>query len=299
MSITTKLDVFTLKIREKGNKDNFLNLDDIAGFNLIDEISQYIGKNIYLFKIDNTNERTSRIERNDLNGDSLFCRIKIGKFGESSEIVDTLSGSGVFHKEKEHSDTIPLFFHMYVKENSNVAIFHIQRIGNKTLLPEIRNILSNVLTSLREDKFIFELRPLKEIISLSDFLKNSRGELTSINITLEDKNEDDLLQPPVIILKPKNRKQFPEKMQQKVIETTLNGQMNALKELLPKNIRNIRISSVEVELKMTNNGKIKVNLLNSISLTNTLILPIKNSDMDKTGHPSFNYLKDISNKNRR
>lgn len=294
MSITAKLDVFTLKVREKGNRENYLKLNDIAGFNFIDEISNYLGKNIYLFKIDNSAERTSRIEKNELADCSLFCRIKVGKFGESSEIVDTLSGSGIFHKEKEHSDTIPLFFHMKVDSDNSEAVFHIERSGNRTLLPEIRNILSAVLNDLREDKFTYQLRPLKESISLDSFIKNSRGQVSSISLVFDNLLDSELLEPTTLTIKAKSRKEFPQNIVDKIVKTSTSGSMKHLNKLLPENIQDIDIKNAIVELKVPNRSKIKVNITDNINMSHSFSLPTESKDLDKFGHPSYNYLKGIS-----
>lgn len=296
MTTTAKLDVFTLRIREKGNKENYLKLNDIAGFNLIEELSQYLGKNIYLFKIDNQAERTSRIERNDLSDNSLFCRIKVGKFGVSSEIVDTLSGSGIFHKEKEHSDTIPLFFHVHSVKESYEATLHIERSGNRTLLPEIKNILTAVLTNLRDDKFVFEIKPSKKTITIANFINSGQGQLSSISLTLKNIFNNDFLEPTILTTRVKSRKEFPKHIVDMVIEISQSKDLKLLKNLLPKSIKKTEISGAVIELKASNRGKIKVNINRMISLPNSLTLQTAKEDLDKFGHPSYKYLRKMSQK---
>ena len=206
MSILAKIDIYTLKIREKGTGNIFLPLNDIAGFTLIDELHSYVNKNMYLFKINNQLERTSRIDKNEYEDNRLYCRIKVGKFGESSEIVDTVSGSGVFQKEREHSDTIPLFFGIYADPCSDCAILHIQRIKNRTLLPELKKILEIVLNSLRENLFTFELKPLKEKTSIKDFISSKSGSINSISIKLNNSLDSSQLELTEIKIKSKARK---------------------------------------------------------------------------------------------
>ncbi len=294
MSITAKLDVFTLKVREKGSKDNYLNFNDIGGFKLINEISLYLAKNIYLFKIDKDAERTSRIEKNELSEESLFCRIKIGKFGESSEIVDTLSGSGIFHKEREHSDTIPLFFHIMVQNSGTEAIIHIEKFNNRSLIPEIRNILSTVLDSLREDLFIYELKPLKHSMTLNDFIRDGQGTINRINLTLDINSESDYLEPTILTIKSKPRKEFPQNTLKMIIDSSLKKDPALLKDLLPKMIQKISVKDAVIELKSKDRGNIKVNIKESINVTNSYSINTPPESQDKFGHPSYKYLKSFS-----
>ncbi|QEN03482.1 hypothetical protein EW093_01760 [Thiospirochaeta perfilievii] len=294
MSIIAKLDVFTLKIREKGNKENYLNFNDVGGFNLLNEISFYLGKNIYLFKIDNEAERTSRIEKNELIENSLFCRIKVGKFGESSEIVDTLSGSGIFHKEREHSDTIPLFFHIYVTEKSDMAILHIEKCNNRSLIPEIRNILSTVLEGLREDLFIYELRPLRKTLTLDELIKKSYGSINKISLTIDQNINDDYLEPTVLTIKSKPRKDFSDKIINNLISCSKSKNYNELKSLLPKALNKIDIQNVILGIRLNDKGNITVNLSEPIQITNSYIVSNDSLNIDKFGHPSYKYLKEYS-----
>lgn len=294
MSITAKLDVFTLKIREKGSKENYLNFNDIGGFKIIEEISLYLAKNIYLFKIDKKAERTSRIEKNELSENSLFCRIKIGKFGESSEIVDTLSGSGIFHKEREHSDTIPLFFHMKMQNSGNEAIVHVEKFNNRSLIPEIRNILSTVLENLRENLFIYELKPLKHSITLKDFIRDGHGSINKINLILDINRNNDYLEPIILTIKSKHRKEFPKNILDMIIDSSINRNPALLKELLPQKIQRLSIGDAVIELKSKDRGNIKVHINESINVTNSFSIITPPKSQDKFGHPSYKYLKSFS-----
>lgn len=294
MAIISKFEQFTLRIREKGNKNDYLSLNDIAGFNLLDEISIYIKKNIYLFKIDEQAERTYRIEKNESTNDSLYCRIKVGKFGESSELVDTLSGSGVFHKERVHSDTIPLFFHLKADTNNDTAYLNIQRSQNRSLLPEIRTILDTVLAGLREDKFIPEIKPLKKSVSLDNFINSRKGEITSLNITTDIALDFDELEPATITIKSKGRKTFPGSLVTGILKTSKSKNYKYLRDILPQEIKNIDIIKASAEVKSAETGKIKVDLGNNISISNTYIIPSDKDRIDKSGHPTYKSLKDFS-----
>lgn len=296
MSITTKLDVFTLKIRKKGNKENFLELNDIAGFNLLDEISLHLKKNVYLFKIDEKAERTYRIEKNEYSDGSLYSRIKVGKFGESSEIIDTVSGSGVFQKEREHSDTIPLFFHIKENNDGKSATVHIQRNNNRSLLPELRTILTSVLESLRENLFVFELKPLKKSVELKEYIKKEKGEITSFSVTLDTATDNELLEPLTVSIKSKPRKAFSEEMVKSILNTSSNRDLTQLSQLLPKELRNIEIIGAVAEVKSPKDGKVKVELGNKINLTKSYTITSSSNDADKTGHINYEYLKQVSDK---
>lgn len=292
MSISAKLDVFTLRIREKGNKNEYLDLDDISGFKLLEEISLYLGKNIYLFKIDKEAQRTSRIEKNELENNSLFCRIKIGKFGESSEIVDTLSGSGIFHKEPEHSDTIPLFFHL--KADGKKALLNIEKYNNISLLPEIRSILKTVLENIRSDKYSFELKPLKTSISISEFVGSGYGVISSVNLTLDDDTENEFIEPITLKIKTKARKDFPENMEKKIIKGSQSSNLKYFKDLLPEPLKNIEITDVSLDLRVKDKGSIKVRYNEDITLTNSYSIPVDSDTLDRLGHPSYSFLKEFS-----
>lgn len=292
MSIKTKLEIFTLRIREKGNRDNYLPLNDIAGFNLLDEINNYIQKNIYLFKIDNDAERTYRIDKNELDKDSIYSRIKVGKFGETSEIVDTLSGSGVFHKEREHSDTIPLFFHIKAAEKK--AYIAIQRTNNRTPLPEIRSILSSVLNDLREDFFSFDIKPLQEKLKIKNFLKNgevSKIELLALN-NLGYEDLDDLK----IIIKSKPRKPIPQEIIDSIITSTEKRSLEAIESITSGNLNNLNITGANIEVRSKDLGTIRYSVGEDIYLNTSHQIPTTKEYLDKTGHPAFQKLKEFSSK---
>lgn len=291
MSVKAKLEVFDLKIREKGNKKEYLNWNDVAGFNLLNEISLYLNKNIYLFKIDREAERTSRIEKNELLDNKLFCRIKVGKFGESSELVDTVSGSGVFHKEPEHSDTIPLFFSIITNENGDTTTLIIERSGNRTLLPFIRPMLTIVLNSLREDLFTYRIIARKENTSLKKILTESPNALKSVEMTISDKNSDDIMEAPKMVLKPKNRKTFPDKVISSLVSENRKKTVNSLKGLLPVILKQSEIDDIKLVLRMADGQKTKIDLGSSLELSNRLLLDTTEKDLDKFGHPSYKFLK--------
>lgn len=295
MSITTKLDAFSLKVRKKGNKEKYLRLDDIAGYKLLEELSAYLKKNIYLFKIDKKNERTYRIEKNEHIDNSLYCRIKVGKFGETSELVDTVSGSGVFQKEREHSDTVPLFFHIKEDKSGESATLHVQRNINRTLLPELRGILTTVLESLREDLFIFEIKPLKKSIELKNFINKESGEISSVDISLNTSLNDDL-EPLNITIKSKPRKSFPKDMVENLLKASQTGSLKALEPLLPNQIRELGVKKASITVRSPKSGKIRVAVGDKIHLTNSYTIPVGTGNLDKTGHMKYSYLKEISDK---
>lgn len=296
MAITTKLDVFSLKIRKKGNRDEYLNLNDVAGFNLLSELSLHLQKNIYLFKIDEKAERTYRIEKNEYLDNSLYCRIKVGKFGEISEIIDTVSGSGVFQKEREHSDTIPLFFHIKEDSSGTSATIHIQRTNSRTLLPEIRSILTTVVEGLRENLFIVEIKPLKKSMNLSDFIKSESGEICSVNLTLNSNLDIEDLEPLNVIVKSKVRKSFPENIVKKILEASKNGNVHSLETLLPIEVRPLGLKSASIEVRSPRCGKTKVKLGDNINLPNTFQIESSQKDIDKSGNLNYDFLKGVSNK---
>lgn len=296
MSTTIKLDIFTLKIREKGTKNLYLPLNDVAGFNLIDEISIYLTKNIYLFKIDDKAERTSRIEKKELKDNSLYCRIKIGKFGETSEIVDTLSGSGIFNKERKHSDTIPLFFHIYIENGATEATIHVEKKSTRTLIPELKNILNAVLNNLREDMFTFELKPLKKEVSLKSFLDQKLGTISSVNLTLNSSINSELTENLTINIKTRPRKQFESSFISKIVKSSESSNFKHLKSLLPEEIKNVEIIKSDAILKTDNGGKINVDVTKPIFLSSSISEVTQMDNLDKLGHPSFNYLKEVSNR---
>lgn len=294
MSIKTKLELFTLQIREKGNRDNYLELHDIAGFNLMDEFHNYLQKNIYLFKIDKETERTYRIDKNEYVDDSIFCRIKVGKFGETSEIIDTLSGSGVFHKEREHSDTIPLYFHIKESKEKNKAFIFIQRTNNRTLLPEIKNILLSLLNGLREDTFTFDIKPHGKNLSIKTFLKNEEGEVAKIILNIDNNLGYESLDKIKITLKPKTRKPIPTELINGVVKSTENKNIDNLSNVLPKELKMLNISGAEIELKSNKYGKLKYNIGEKLFLNSSFTIPTDKEFLDKSGHPAFNKLKEFS-----
>lgn len=292
MSIKTKLEIFTLRIREKGNRDNYLPLNDIAGFNLLEEINSYIQKNIYLFKIDNDAERTYRIDKNEMDGDSIYSRIKVGKFGETSEIVDTLSGSGVFHKEREHSDTIPLYFH--IKGSENKAHIALQRTNNRTLLPEIKSILTTVLNDLREDYFSFDIKPLQEKLKIKSFLKN--GEVSKIELSAENNLGYEDLDDLKITIKSKPRKPIPQEIIDSIIVSTEKRNLDAIKSITSNKLNNLNITGANIEVRSKDLGSIKYSVGDDIYLNTTHQIPTTKEFLDKTGHPAFPKLKEFSSK---
>lgn len=295
MSIITKFEQFTLRVREKGNKNEYLNMNDIAGFNLLDELSIYIKKNVYLFKIDEEAERTYRIEKNEYKDNSLYCRIKVGKFGESSELIDTLSGSGVFHKERVHSDTIPLFFHLKADPKSSTAILNIQRINNRTLLPEIRTIIESVLENLRKDQFVYEIKPLKKNTTLNDFIKNNNGQINSLQLHLDTNSGFENLEPISLTFKSKSRKPFPEEIKKLLLKTKGSKGLENLKNIIPETFGSFNITGATAEVKSPITGKMKIEIGQNIDLPNSFNINYSKDQSDKNGHPTYESLKLLSN----
>lgn len=290
----SKLEIFTLQIREKGNRENYLDLSDIAGFNLIDELHEHIQKNIYLFKIDKEAERTYRIDKNDYKEGSIYCRIKVGKFGETSEIIDTLSGSGVFQKEREHSDTIPLFFQIKVK-NKNTAYLIAQRTNNRTILPEVKFIITALLDSLRENTFAVDIKPLKEKLSIKKILKEEKAEVSKVTFTMDSNLGYETLDSINIVIKSKPRKPFPQEMLSNIVKSTESGDISTLESSLPKDIKNLKLKEAAVELKSEKFGNLKYLIGDKLYTNCSFSIPTDKEFLDKTGHPAFIKLKEFSN----
>jgi len=291
MSNTAKLDVFKLQIREKGNKE-YVNLNDISGFKFINELSNYLGKNIYLIKIDNETERTTRIEKNELEENSLYSRIKIGRFGSVSEIVDTLSGSGVFNKEREHSDSIPLFFHLATSNDGFTCYINVEKNSSISLIPEIRSIINTVIENIRTDKYIFELKQFTEKYELKEYLLEDSKKITKIDITVEIDSNSDIEN--IITLKPKNRKSFSKDIYTMLITAKEKGDLSIVKKILPANFNNLKISNVCIEVKNGNN-KSSFNILKTINTSVGYSFNVQKENLDKLGYPSFKFIKSQSN----
>ncbi|MBN2617334.1 MAG: hypothetical protein JXR64_03355 [Spirochaetales bacterium] len=296
MSFTAKLEIYNLQIREKGDKNKFVNLKDVSGFNFIEEVNRYLTKNVYLFKIDNENERTSRIEKIENVGDELYCRIKVGRFGQSSEIVDTQSGSGIFHKEREHSDTIPLFFSIKITKDNFIATLEVERVGSYTLLPNVRNILNFVLNDIRNDKYVIEIRPLKQAYKIEDFISKKLGKIQSVNLILKDSLDSELMEPIVIKLKSKYRKDLPENLKDLVFKSSKDLSYTRFKEFLPKNLKEIEIQNVLLDIKINDKGSLKLNINDEISISSNKSKIMNKTELDKFGHPGFNSMIEFSKK---
>ncbi len=79
-----------------------------------------------------------------------------------------------------------------------------------------------------------------------------------------------------------------------MLKASESNKLTDLKKLLPKSIQSIGIKSATAEIKTVKSGKIKVNIGNNINITDSYVIPLDQDNLDKTGHPSYKFLKSIS-----
>ena len=114
---------------------------------------------------------------------------------------------------------------------------------------------------------------------------------------MDNNSDSEFLEPVILTLRSKTRKNFPDIMVDKIIESSLSKNLDSLKELMPKKLQNINIKSALLEFRIPDRSKIKVDIRTAISLQNSLIISNKVAQLDKAGHISFVYLKSISKDN--
>lgn len=305
MAAKIKLEAYELKVRKKGDKQSYQTLNEIITLSLMDEIHNYLMKNIYLFKNNREQESTYNIVKVDREGDDLFCKIKVGKYGESSELVDTTSGSGVFLKERIHSDTIPLFFHLRIKKNSKKGRLLIQKYSNKTALPIIKMLFNRILLEMASDEYVMEISPEYKTNIIEKALTDKEGFITALRFETEtglealsnkalDGNENEMERVEIVV-KTKTRAHFNDQVKKDVLQCLKNRKdLQTLCEYLPSYMKGITVNSVLIDIKSPLLKRKRVPLDTRYILPVSYSLSSRDELLDEQGHPVYSKIQDFS-----
>jgi hypothetical protein len=171
---------YSLRVREKGKKDNNLKLDscgDIGDFyNFLSRFFDYLKnesgrdeaskKLIQLAKIDNNNEART------------FCGlIKTGEWGCESDIVNSKEGKVKYHKQFDDAEMLPFYFFIYIPKEKDEGIIILQRFGIHGMTTAFKNSLSRYL-NIEHEELIAEINMLVPEGLIDQYI--NKGEYTKL-----------------------------------------------------------------------------------------------------------------------
>jgi hypothetical protein len=161
--MTTKLDIYTIKIRQQGDTDSYYPLHDIEGMHLIDilaEFEEWLRNNPQnlnnynkLFKYHDPEDSESELESiDDQNKRFYYGVFRSGDFGYSSNLDDIHTGERVHMQTPRQASTYPLVGAFYVRSGFNTGLMALQidgRFSMKTQLDlSLREFLRNRYANL-------------------------------------------------------------------------------------------------------------------------------------------------------
>ena len=133
MANEIKLEVYTFQIRKKRDKENFFNLDDFLGDDILLFFKKYLEsfeKNVVINE-QRKKSITFLSEVTKINSEdrTIAGILESGDYGVDSTIVDQLTGEIKYKKTKDDLDVKPFYFYLWLPKNHNKGIVILQRLG--------------------------------------------------------------------------------------------------------------------------------------------------------------------------
>ncbi len=163
--MTTKLDIYTIKIRKQREKDSFYPLDDIEGNHLVDmivEFEEWLEQNPQnltnynkLLKYRDPEDQDSRTEQRE-NGNKRFYfgLFRSGDFGYSSNLDNIHTGERVHIQTPEQASTYPLAASFYVRSGFVTGLLGLQIDGRFSMKTQLALAFREFLRNEYEDLYV-------------------------------------------------------------------------------------------------------------------------------------------------
>lgn len=179
MADTVILASYTIRLIDKRTND-YAYLDGThGGLDILHVLERFLDS----VKTDYFHQRDSKqiFKVIDLNKDakSLYGVISCGKYGMSSDIVDTDTMSSAYSRKAKDALALPFYFLIYVTPNSRRAVLILQRIGNQGVFTVMTSAFRLFLRNFFSE-YVLETKPHvpKQVLNyLSD------GRIKSVTLT--------------------------------------------------------------------------------------------------------------------
>lgn len=133
MSYETKLEVYTVQIRQQRDTKNFIKLDSIFGETDFYQFFQDYIKSFDKMSIMDQHQKSIQFKKETLHlkPENRYVSgiIDSGEYGIDSKIVNIETGEEKYHKTIKDTDIKPFYFMFYIPKKSDKAFILIQRIG--------------------------------------------------------------------------------------------------------------------------------------------------------------------------
>lgn len=165
MANEIKLEVYTLKIRESGNKKSFLPLEKFfGGSDFLKFFQDYIKSFDHQLELNENQKRSLKLDSENLIVDTakrmISGIIESGDYGYESTLVNIKTGKKKYDRTIDDTEIKPFYFLIYLPKNTAVGYVILQRLG----VYGIHSIFKNHITDF------FKLRFANLQLELSQFI---------------------------------------------------------------------------------------------------------------------------------
>lgn len=301
MANEIKLEVYTFKIRKRGEKESFIKLDSYLKKSFLDVFQDYINQNSDLSVFQKQKKSIQVIKEKTIFASELRTIsgiIESGDYGFESKLVNKNTKKRTGTKTVDDLDIKPFYFCFCIPEKGNMGFIILQRLG----LFGINSIFSSHLESFlkkENPEIIVEFNPFvskklaKELIergNVKEFSLKRYGLPADIidQLGIQSFTEDVLSIELRIVAKPKHSLQIGDKVKKFV--DNKNGKFFEVKELASLGFDGTHKTSIRV--KSGSNYR-------TIDLSETgQIRPYYDIDSevakDGNGHPNFSSIDKIA-----
>lgn len=186
---------YTIKVREKRKKSEYLSLDNIQGQTLHSILKECLEKyQTELFTKANS-EKAITTKEIKVFSHTITGLMEAGEFGKAYPIKDR-TNKKVFDKKKDHMAMPPHYFYIHLPDNSTHGYMALVKVGSQEMKGIFCSCLKTWLQTY-DDNLILEVNPIAPHEFIKQFLERGRIkgiEMVKYNIPSEDlcEAEDDL-----------------------------------------------------------------------------------------------------------
>lgn len=160
MANETKLEVYTLKVREKGKKKNFLPPENFFGQNdFLNFFQEYVKSFDQQLELNEAKKKSLKLDSETLSF-SAFERtisgvIESGDYGYTSTGINIRTGKKSYDRTVEDTEIRPFYFLMYLPKGKGMGFVILQRIGvygiNSVFKRHLYNFFESRFANLKLD----------------------------------------------------------------------------------------------------------------------------------------------------
>lgn len=148
MANEVKLEVYTIRIRNSGDKENYLQLDNFQGdVDFLTFFQGYISSFDHQLELNENQKRSLKLDSTRLHINSatriISGVIESGDYGYESTIYNTQSGEERYRRQVDDTEIKPFYFLIHLPPDDNKGFVILQRLG----VYGIHGIFRNHLTS--------------------------------------------------------------------------------------------------------------------------------------------------------